>query len=411
MTKKEKIMAIIATVILTATLSVTAVFAMTGNIEEPEQGLLQGQSAESLSVEPEEPSATPSFGIKGLTDEQIDWILYAMENGKLPELTAEQIAGLRAVLSENIQQGFLGGKVTMEQIDMMLAFMETGKFELTDELKEELKAELLAKADEMLGLALEEGYITQGLYDILLSALENETIEFTEELEAELLAMANKLLGLALEEGYITQGLHDILLSAMNTGNIEFTEELRAELQVNIGALLSLALAEGKIDQEHYDEISAILENGIPELTDEQKAEYMAKLYEALDEGLAEGKLPQEHYDMIISVLENGIPEFTEDEIAEIKAHVEEKGKEALVKGLKQGLAEGYIIQGVYDAMILALETGEIELTPKLLSELMTNISMLLERCLAEDKITQEQYDMIVSKIEEFSQAVVMRSF
>jgi len=416
MTKKEKIMATIATMILIAAFSVTVVFAVTGYTSIPDQATPRENA--SVVVEAvdkqaarEEAALAHSFGIKGLTDEQIDWIIYVMDNGKLPALTPEEFAELRAVLAENVEQGFMGGKISMEQIDMMLAYMETGKFEFTDEFKAELMAELKVKAGELLGQGLEEGYITQGLYNILVVAMKTGEIEYTEELEAELKINIKALLTMALAEGKITQEQYDEIVFILENGIEALTDEQKAGYEAKFRECLEQGLAEGKLPQEIYDIVIFALDNGKNELTNEKKAELEAMLHGLLDPLVAEGKLPQEHVDIVFSVLENGVPELTDEEKAEIKAHVEEKAKEALLKGLDKGFAEGFITKGVYDAAIQAVKTGEVDLTPELIKEVSANGDMLLKLCLAEGKITQEQYDKIISGIEEFTQSMALPKF
>jgi len=358
MRKIERIIVIAGSAVMIIAITMTVVFAMTNNAEPYGQAPLA--NAQAVEAPPAEEEAAPAlgFGIRGLSDEQIDWILYAMDNGRLPDLNTEQVLGLMTVVRENFADGFMGGRFPVEHFDRMVLSMagERGS-------PEDMKAALQEKAG---------GLLAQGL-----------------------------------AEGMITQRLFDMLAAAIADGNIELTDDLKSELQVNLSALLALGLAEGKIPQEHYDMIVTAMENGAPELTEEQKAEMMVKLNGHLTKALAEGKISQEQFAMITSVMENGAPELTEEQKAEMIAELEAKAKAHLAKGL----AEGKLSKVLYDAAISAMETRKVDFTPELMAELMVSANTVLAKCLAEERITQEQHDRVVTTIDTLVLQAAVRGF
>ena len=101
-----------------------------------------------------------------------------------------------------------------------------------------------------------------------------------------------------------------------------------------------------------------------PELTEAQKAEMITKAKEVLSQRLAEGNITQEQYDQAIAKVEEGDcigfkikgighPELTDEQ----KAEMITKAKAAL----NQRLAEGNITQEQYDQIITELENGNIK--------------------------------------------------
>ena len=104
-----------------------------------------------------------------------------------------------------------------------------------------------------------------------------------------------------------------------------------------------------------------------PELTEEEKAERAEKAKEKLAEKLEEGKITQEEYDAELEKIESGNfghgrkggrdgakkPELTEEE----KAERAEKAKEKLAEKLE----EGKITQEEYDAELEKIESGDFE--------------------------------------------------
>ena len=161
----------------------------------------------------------------------------------------------------------------------------------------------------------------------------------------------------------------------------ELTEEEKAAKAEKMKAKLAEKLAEGKITQEEYDAALARIESGDfkpdrrggrdkadkPELTEEEKAARAEKAKAKLAEKLAEGKITQEEYDEALAKIESGDfkpdrkggkdkaekPELTEEE----KAARVEKAKAKLA----EKLAEGKITQEEYDEALAKIESGDFK--------------------------------------------------
>ena len=154
---------------------------------------------------------------------------------------------------------------------------------------------------------------------------------------------------------------------------VELTEEQKAERLEKMKERLAEDLADGKITQEQYDQMLSSMESGefhmnrgggkMEELTDEQKEEMLTKMKERLAEELAEGKITQDQYDESIADIEAGNfpaggrhgdgeerPEMTDEQKAERLTEMKEK--------LAEELAEGKITQDQYDEMISNMENG-----------------------------------------------------
>ena len=126
MLKNKKIAIIAIAVTMIVVTCATAVYAITGNPEAA-----QPASVEEPVIEPVEVQAVENGGQakpnaldgRGLTEEQIDWIMYVMDNGRLPDLTDEQLDELRAAAGEYFARMFPdgGGEFFLENFDRVLA--------------------------------------------------------------------------------------------------------------------------------------------------------------------------------------------------------------------------------------------------------------------------------------------------
>ena len=183
---------------------------------------------------------------------------------------------------------------------------------------------------------------------------------------------------------------------------VTITAEQQEILKGKIKTDLDEMLAAGDITQEQYDSLVERVEKGAPcnmgggkfgkggfgkggfgkgpgkferpEMTEEQKAEFKTKAKENLKARLDEGKITQEEYDEQLAKIESGEfnpgfgrgpgkgnfgkgpgnferPEMTEEQKAEMKAKVKEN--------LKARLDEGKITQEEYDEQLAKIENGE----------------------------------------------------
>ena len=169
---------------------------------------------------------------------------------------------------------------------------------------------------------------------------------------------------------------------------VSITSEQHDILKGKIKTDLDEMLAAGEITQEQYDSLTQRIEKGAPrkmgggrfgkeglgkghgnfkkiEMTEEQKTEMKAKVKENLKARLDEGKITQEEYDAQLAKIENGEftpgfgkgpqkferPEMTEEQKAEFKTKAKEN--------LKARLDEGKITQEQYDDQLAKIESGE----------------------------------------------------
>lgn len=355
MTRTKKIITIVASVVLVVAIGVTIAYAAANNPAEPQQ------PAPAVMTLPE-PGAAQDGGKMGLlsasginlTPEQVDLIMYVMDTGELPDLTAEQIEELRAALSEFIEQRFSG--------------IDTQYF-----------------ADQ---------------FDRALAIMQNDGPDMAGELLAIMQSSAERLLASKLEEGLIPEEYCDILSSALETGRLELTDEQIAGLKEKAGELLAQGLAEGIVDQECYEVLATALETGRLELTDDQTAQLKAKASDILGQGLAEGVITQGLYDILISAIETGSLEYSEELEMELRAIARDL--------LERGLAEGIITQRLYDMLGTALRDGRLEFDFGFIAETHASIIALLSRCLEEGVISQEQYNDITSFIGDIARQMAM---
>lgn len=170
---------------------------------------------------------------------------------------------------------------------------------------------------------------------------------------------------------------------------IQFNDEQKAAIQTKINELLEKGLADGKISQELYDVIISAIENGeMPKLNEKHKTEIMAILSEFVMQitQFTDGVLPQEFFDTITSALENvKIPELNDELIAELK--------DKISGYLGQGMFENGFSLDIFDSKMPVL-TDEKKI------EMQSIIQEFLSKALDDGLITQEQYDEIISAIE-----------
>jgi len=407
MSKTKRIATIAATATLLVIIGVTAVFAMTNSMET----LSQPPVADAHVVE-EQPAVIGDLSQhsmlagRGLTEEQIDWIMHVMDTGKLPDLNDVQIAEFKAIAAGFIAQGFPdgNGEFVLAQFEKVFSALENdGSF-----MSAEMIAALMASLSDILERALTDGIITEELYDIIKAAMQTGTIELSDEQTARLREKAAGLLVNALAEEKITQDVYDVLVSALETGSIELSDEQTALMMEKAGELLMKALEEGKITQEQFDEIVSLLENGIPEcpdiseLTDEQKAALQAKLEElkpelqskakdglgiALDEGLITPGL----YGILISAVETCELEYSSELDAELKLIAKQL--------LAMGLEKEAITEKLHNILASAIDTGNLAINEELLVELQAIVFDLLDLGLEHGFLTQEQYDWLTTEL------------
>jgi len=381
MTRTNKIAAVVAAVVMVLGIGATAVYATSANARDyiqPEPAVSQDAVIQTLEYI-YAPQALTDI-TRGFTAEQIDWILYAMDNGKLPELSVEQIAEFQARvrdLLEPIYGSDLGMFFDVEMLDGLFAAFGDGNFDLSAILGADLQT-ILGAED-------------------LQAMLETLGIQ----------ASLNEYLERGLNEGMIPPVLYDVIISAIETGEIDLTDEQIAELKVYAYGLLAWALEEEKIPQEFYDLAITAIETGEIELTDEQKAQLEAHVDEALAMILAEEKIPQEYRDMIAAAVETGEFNLTDEQKADLMA----KADELLDKALEMALEEGIISQRLYNILASAKQTGSLELTIELIAEVHSGAVKILTLCLDEGKITQEQYDALVAVLEDIGRQIAVRGF
>jgi hypothetical protein len=419
MTRTKKIAVAIIAVILLAAIGVTAVFAVKSNPEE-EAGAVQAvqQAEQALTVSNRDQAFAAAK--RSLNQEQLGWIMYAIENGRLPELTPEQLADLYEVVMRFFEDGFAAGfgSIDPEVFSRMFAMYEnSGMGDFPAVLREGQQFDLYLNSH--LERALDEGAIPQALYDLIVSAMETGGIAVNDGQAAELRAFAVGILTQALAEGKIPQALYDIAVTAIETGDFEPTAEQIAQLQEYALGMLDRAFAEGMIPTEYYDTIRAAIGTldfkplvimALDKALEEGKIaqewydmitaaigdeDFKPLAIAALDQALEEGAITQEYYDIIITAMETGEFELTDGMKADLKA----KAKEQLQKGLAAALEEGIITQNLYGILITAIETGSIEPNTELIMELHISALTLLTRLLDGGVITQEQYDALVSAI------------
>lgn len=466
MTRAKKIVVVITAVMLVATIGVTAVYATKNSPGENELGQIGQQAEQVQTIKSQTANQALAAARRGLDPEQIDWILYAIDNGKLPDLTAEQLADLYAGVMRLLEDGFAAGfgDIDPEIFARVFAMYEDGRI---GDLKAVLGAGQRIDFDmgSQLERALAEGAIPRALYDVIVSAMETGELAISDEQAAELQAYILGILAQALAEEKIPQALYDIAVAAIETGEFEPTTEQIAELQAYALGMLDRALADGKIPQEYYDMIAAAIKTGEckplalavlnqaledGKITQEwydiitaaiETGEFepltVAALNQALEEGkitqewydiiaaaieteefeplaiaalnqaLEEGKIAQEYYDVIIAAIETGEFELTEEMRADLQAGI----KEHLLEGLAAAREEGIISQKLYGILASGIETGSIVLNTELLMELHVSAITLLTRLLNEGVITQEQYDALVTVIGDVGRQLAVRGY
>lgn len=158
-----------------------------------------------------------------------------------------------------------------------------------------------------------------------------------------------------------------------SAGKIEVRNELRTEMSAKIKEYLSQALKDGKITQEQYDKMIKMSFNGKQgrygknrkkgqeykrtPLTEEQKAEMKKKREEMLTKDLKDGKITQDQFDMM---------------------------KNKASQGRKRGFAGNKMVG--------------IQLTDKQKAELKAIREKILNDSLKAGKITQDEYDKMMSR-------------
>ena len=179
------------------------------------------------------------------------------------------------------------------------------------------------------------------------------------------------------------------------------TAEQKAEVQSKMAGRLEQALEDGRITQEQHDAVIDGFQSGEipdsgwrgfghgakgerPELTDEQMVDMQTKMKARLDQALAEGKLTQEQYDAII----NGIQDFQNGEKPSFGEWDFGRGSE----GERSDFGEGKFGHGF---------NGEMpELTEEQKADMQSRMTGFLDQALESGMITQEQYDAIINAIQ-----------
>jgi len=195
-----------------------------------------------------------------VTQEFYDRAKNVLETGTI-EFSDEQIAEFKGKASGLLDEALAKEQLTQEQYDKIISMLDSGVQELTGEQKEmlqsklgDLKTELTDKLVEGLSKSLDEGFITQRLYNMLMPGIASGELEYSDELAEELKIVAGLLLTKGYEEyGLISQGLYDILAAAVDAGKLELTKELLYELQAIALDLLKMGLNNEKLTQEQYD--------------------------------------------------------------------------------------------------------------------------------------------------------------
>lgn len=157
-------------------------------------------------------------------------------------------------------------------------------------------------------------------------------------------------------------------------------------------------------------------------LSKEGTTQHLEHMKEGLAQALNDGKLTQEQYDEMITNLESGefplmkrrgewpklqITELSEEQKSEMREHMKEK--------LATELTNNQITQEQYDEMITNLENDEfplmkgrnrgfgfhmMELSEEQKLEMIEQIKERLATELANNQITQEQYDKMIASLE-----------
>lgn len=415
MTRKNRIMAIVAAIVLVASFGVSAVYAVANNPGTESVPELTEIAAQVPEAVVQTPAHAPARALIGFTPEQVDWILYALDNGKLPDLTEEQMAGLIQSAKMMFEQGFAAGMVGIdpEMFDRMFKEFEEGGMDFSAFLGTNLRSSF----DGLVARGLDEGMIPPALLDIFNAAVETRELSISDEQIAELQAFAVQLLEKGLAEGMIPQVIYDVAIQTLKTGEFEISDDQMDELKAIALFALEQAYTEEKIPQECYDMIISAIQTGdfaIPDgMIPAEYMEYYDMIVAAVETGDLSGvraMVPPEYqgyFDAVLAAKETGEIVLTDEQ----KTGLIKKAKELAVEALAIGLKEGIISQRLYNMLVPGIAVGDIELSIELIAELYSSATALRERCLDEGLITQEQYDSISAAIEEIAIQLAINGF